>query len=88
MFVWDVTTGLTTRRLAGHMGKVYCVEFNEDASVLASGEIPSFNKLLPDSDPNIVLCRIIRLVCQAVGPSVSLSYSELSFPFIQPKSNS
>ncbi|KAK0501099.1 hypothetical protein EDD18DRAFT_1307511 [Armillaria luteobubalina] len=28
---------LTTRRLAGHMGKIHVVKFNEDASVLASG---------------------------------------------------
>lgn len=37
IFIWDVATGLTTRRLAGHMGKIHAVEFNEDASVLASG---------------------------------------------------
>lgn len=37
VFVWDVATGVTTRRLAGHMGKVHTVEFNADASVLASG---------------------------------------------------
>lgn len=37
VFVWDVATGVTSRRLAGHMGKVHTVEFNADASVLASG---------------------------------------------------
>jgi mitogen-activated protein kinase organizer 1 len=37
VFVWDVATAVTTRRLAGHMGKVHAVEFNADASVLASG---------------------------------------------------
>ncbi|EEB93276.1 hypothetical protein MPER_08092, partial [Moniliophthora perniciosa FA553] len=35
-FVWDVATGMTTRRLAGHMGKINVVEFNDDASVVAS----------------------------------------------------
>ena len=38
VFVWDVATAVTTRRLAGHMGKVHTVEFNADASVLASGK--------------------------------------------------
>ncbi|KAI9572070.1 WD40-repeat-containing domain protein [Boletus coccyginus] len=37
VFVWDVAKAVTTRRLAGHMGKVHAVEFNADASVLASG---------------------------------------------------
>ena len=37
VFVWDVATAQTTRRLAGHMGKINAVEFNEDASVVASG---------------------------------------------------
>ena len=37
VFLWDVATGVTTRRLAGHMGKIHVVEFNEDASVVASG---------------------------------------------------
>ena len=41
VFVWDVATGVTTRRLAGHMGKVHTVEFNPDASVLASGTSPT-----------------------------------------------
>ena len=38
VFLWDVMTGQTIRRISGHMGKVFTVEFNEDASVLASGE--------------------------------------------------
>ena len=38
MFVWDVANGTTTRRIAGHMGKINVVEFNEDASVVASGD--------------------------------------------------
>lgn len=40
VFVWDVATGNTIRRLGGpggHSGKVNAVDFNEDASVLASG---------------------------------------------------
>jgi len=36
-FVWDVTTGETIRRFAGHMGRINAVELNADASVLASG---------------------------------------------------
>jgi mitogen-activated protein kinase organizer 1 len=37
VFLWDVAAGVTTRRLAGHMGKIFVVEFNDDASVCASG---------------------------------------------------
>ena len=35
--LWDVVTGTTTRRIAGHIGKIFVVEFNADASVVASG---------------------------------------------------
>lgn len=38
MYVWDVASGNTIRRISGHMGKINAVEFNEDASVVASGE--------------------------------------------------
>lgn len=38
VFVWDVTAGVTTRRLSGHMSKVNAVELNADATVLASGK--------------------------------------------------
>ena len=41
VFLWDVMTGQTIRRIPGHMGKIFAVEFNEDASVLASGEFVS-----------------------------------------------
>lgn len=49
VFLWDVMTGATIRRIAGHMGKIYTVEFNEDASVLASGARLSF--LMPSGSP-------------------------------------
>lgn len=39
VFVWDVATAQTTRRLTGHMGKINAVEFNDDASVVASGTL-------------------------------------------------
>lgn len=42
VFLWDVATATTTRRLSGHMGKIHVVEFNEDASVVASGVPLSF----------------------------------------------
>jgi hypothetical protein len=35
----DVATATTTRRLSGHMGKIHVVEFNDDASVVASGAL-------------------------------------------------
>ena len=38
VFLWDVATGVTTRRIPGHMGKIHVVEFNEDATVVASGK--------------------------------------------------
>ena len=43
VFLWDVMTGQTIRRISGHMGKIFAVEFNEDASVLASGEFLSLS---------------------------------------------
>jgi mitogen-activated protein kinase organizer 1 len=52
VFLWDVATGVTTRRLSGHMGKIYSVEFNADASVVASGELLSFY-LSPLLIPNL-----------------------------------
>lgn len=39
VFVWDVAAGVTTRRMPGHAGKINVVEFNEDASILASGNV-------------------------------------------------
>ena len=50
VFVWDVATGVTTRRLAGHMGKVNAVEFNTDTSVLASGASLSISNRVLSSD--------------------------------------
>jgi len=52
--LWDVTAGTTTRRLPGHMGKINVVEFNEDSTVLASGECASISPGSPDSNT----CRI------------------------------
>jgi len=36
-FLWDVATGKTIRRFIGHTHRVNAVDFNSDASVLASG---------------------------------------------------
>lgn len=38
VFVWDVTTGNTIRRISAHLTKINVVEFNNDASVVASGK--------------------------------------------------
>jgi mitogen-activated protein kinase organizer 1 len=40
VFLWDVTTGQTIRRFAGHMGKVNTVDFNAESTVLVSGAFP------------------------------------------------
>lgn len=37
VFLWDVASGVTTRRISGHMGKIHVVEFNAEATVVASG---------------------------------------------------
>jgi WD40 repeat protein len=37
VFVWDVASGQTIKRMSGHMGRVYAVDFNADATVVASG---------------------------------------------------
>jgi mitogen-activated protein kinase organizer 1 len=41
VFLWDVTSGQTIRRMPGHMGRVHVVDFNAEASVLASGMFPN-----------------------------------------------
>lgn len=38
VFLWDVTTGNTLRRISAHLTKINVVEFNADATVVASGE--------------------------------------------------
>ncbi len=35
---WDVATGQTIRRIPGHAARINTVSFNEDASVVVSGE--------------------------------------------------
>lgn len=42
VFLWDVATGTTIRRISGHMSKINAVEFNEDATVVASGKLSTF----------------------------------------------
>lgn len=37
VFLWDVGTAQTIRRFEGHWGRINCVDFNADASVLVSG---------------------------------------------------
>ncbi|XP_016303667.1 WD repeat domain-containing protein 83-like [Sinocyclocheilus anshuiensis] len=39
VILWDVASGQVTRRLRGHAGKVNCVQFNEEATVMLSGSI-------------------------------------------------
>jgi WD40 repeat protein len=39
VFLWDVTTGNTIRRISAHLAKINVVEFNDDASVVASGKV-------------------------------------------------
>uniref|UniRef100_A0A8K9WZK1 WD repeat domain-containing protein 83 n=1 Tax=Oncorhynchus mykiss TaxID=8022 RepID=A0A8K9WZK1_ONCMY len=38
VILWDVATGQVTRKLRGHAGKVNCVQFNEEATVILSGD--------------------------------------------------
>lgn len=39
--MWDVTSGNTIRRISGHLTKINVVDFNEEATVLASGAKPN-----------------------------------------------
>ena len=39
VFIWDVTTGNTVRRISAHLTKINVVEFNNDATVVASGKV-------------------------------------------------
>ncbi|KAF8270257.1 nuclear mRNA splicing protein [Lactarius quietus] len=45
VFLWDVTTGNTLRRISAHLTKINVVEFNADATVVASGSYDSTVKL-------------------------------------------
>ncbi|KAM6389961.1 LOW QUALITY PROTEIN: WD repeat domain-containing protein 83 [Rhynochetos jubatus] len=36
--LWDVATGQVVRKYRGHAGKVNCVQFNEEATVIVSGK--------------------------------------------------
>ena len=69
VFLWDVTTGNTIRRISAHLAKINVVEFNNDASVVASG------KSLRCSCRWSHLCspqshRFVRLYRQTVGSPV------------------
>lgn len=68
VFLWDVTAGVTTRRLPGHMGKINVVEFNEDSTVLASGECTP--KAFPQAHVSQHFQRILRRDRQTLGPPV------------------
>ena len=37
--LWDVTTGNVMRKWRGHVGKVTCIAFNEESTVVLSGSI-------------------------------------------------
>ncbi|NXK15776.1 WDR83 protein, partial [Herpetotheres cachinnans] len=39
--LWDVATGQVVRKYRGHAGKVNCVQFNEEATIVVSGSIDS-----------------------------------------------
>lgn len=45
MFVWDVAAGETIKRFSGHMSKINVVEFNADATVVASGSFDTTVRL-------------------------------------------
>lgn len=51
VFLWDVTSGNTIRRISGHVGKINVVDFNQEATVLASG---AENKNLGVHKPEIL----------------------------------
>lgn len=57
VFVWDVATAQTTRRIPGHRGRINVVEFNYDASIVASGA--SFT---PHSYRSLTQFTVIRLI--------------------------
>ncbi|XP_075715229.1 WD repeat domain-containing protein 83 isoform X2 [Rhinoderma darwinii] len=41
IILWDVAQGQVVRKFRGHAGKVNCVEFNEESTVIISGSIDS-----------------------------------------------
>jgi WD40 repeat protein len=68
VFLWDVTTGNTIRRISAHLAKINVVEFNNDASVVASGKC-----MLVFADGHTRnRHRFLRLHRQTVGSSVRI----------------
>jgi WD40 repeat protein len=57
VFLWDVTTGNTIRRISAHLAKINVVEFNADASVMASGKCISMP--VPDGHTPMHNCRFL-----------------------------
>lgn len=79
MFLWDVMAGTTIRRIAGHMGKIFVVDFNADASVVASGTFfLSIDQRAASTDP-IAPHRLIRLYCTTLGFEIAKSTSHPGF---------
>ena len=68
MFLWDVSTGNTLRRISGHMSKINVVEFNADATVVASGEFTRASHTEFGRAYDAV--RFVRLYREVVGPPV------------------
>jgi WD40 repeat protein len=73
VFLWDVTTGNTIRRISAHLAKINVVEFNGDASVMASGQSRLFYVLVRWSQVLPLLFRFLRFNRQTVGSSVGLT---------------
>ena len=45
VFLWDVSSGKTLRRFAGHTHRANCVAFNSDSSVIISGSYDATARL-------------------------------------------
>jgi mitogen-activated protein kinase organizer 1 len=56
--LWDVATGKTIRRFIGHSHRVNAVDFNSDASVVASGSY--------DASVRIWDCKYVRFLDQCL----------------------
>jgi WD40 repeat protein len=77
VFLWDVTSGAVIKRFSGHSSRVNAVEFNDDASVLASGAFLS----------SLSILNIADAVCLALSGSYDSTVSLWDLKFIPSSTN-
>ena len=76
VFVWDVTSGLTTRRLVGHEQRVNCVRYGPECSTLITGSYDKTVRCWDMRSRNAMPLQILTGAADSVT-SVDLSAHEI-----------